>query len=830
MFFGRVEIVLAGTEGHLREAEEALRRGEPMRARTEAHAILSRVPGSPLALILLADACEAAGLEAELTLTLEELAPKVASRAEVWVRLGRARKAQGGAEEGRDAYLRALSVAESGSDARREALLGLADLDLEKGDGARAELWLERIAQRGESDVALRRAEAKWQKGDAAGALAVLAEFESDATDGRAQLLRGRAFLLSQDPRAFTHLLRATLLEVEGAEEALASALSRLPSETSTRTNIRNVITERGKIDSLVWVAAFARAEGRPEDARHALQQAASTGDPAAALALFESAIDDRDAVSLAHALPLLPADDPSPLIQEARRLPSPSELASETDTLAVLHRLRAVQSERLQPWVQDIRRSLVRRWIPKGGASRWSELLACFDEHATALHDLEAARYLAELSADRTRPICIAIVGEFNAGKSTFINALMGADVAPTGVLPTTATLHHLRYAPDPIARIFFHDASQLKERIVPTADLRAVLKTCDPTQIRRVEIRMPLPSLTRAEVLDTPGFNSPDPLHAEAARAAFIEADFALWILDATQPLKSSEQKVLEEAKEAKLPVQVLVNKADRLSEEDLTRVMTMLHEARERGELSSFAPPLPFSARLALKGKLGDAEALAASKWPALELFLESEIIGRTDELRERALRRRAREVAGDLGARAARFADHAIEERTRIAAFSEACARAAAEIDRDADDQAEILRGALAKAAEAWRKDVDAIVTGRDRQSADKDPALARYRANRAISHMAKDLARTLSSIAAQHGAQGPELNEAALLPSARTLVRTFALSEGTHLSPLTRSAIGTLLDRLTQLAVPARTEGIEATSRVLELREIADALA
>ena len=90
-WLGRVEVVLAGVEGYLRDGEEALARGDPMRARQAAKAMLQRVPHSPLGLALLADACEAAHLDAELALTLEELAARVASRGEVWVRLGRAR-------------------------------------------------------------------------------------------------------------------------------------------------------------------------------------------------------------------------------------------------------------------------------------------------------------------------------------------------------------------------------------------------------------------------------------------------------------------------------------------------------------------------------------------------------------------------------------------------------------------------------------------------------------------------------------------------------------------------------------------------------------------
>ncbi len=133
-WLGRVEVVLAGVEGYLRDGEEALAKGDAMRARQAAKAILARVPHSPIGLALLADACEAARLDAELALTLEELASRVASRGDVWVRLGRARERVGSpADETRDAFLRALSVSEPGTEPRREALLWLADLDLSLG-------------------------------------------------------------------------------------------------------------------------------------------------------------------------------------------------------------------------------------------------------------------------------------------------------------------------------------------------------------------------------------------------------------------------------------------------------------------------------------------------------------------------------------------------------------------------------------------------------------------------------------------------------------------------------------------------------------------------
>ena len=42
-----------------------------------------------------------------------------------------------------------------------------------------------------------------------------------------------------------------------------------------------------------------------------------------------------------------------------------------------------------------------------------------------------------------------LVVVGEFNAGKSAFINALVGAEVMPEGVTPTTSVINLLRTDP---------------------------------------------------------------------------------------------------------------------------------------------------------------------------------------------------------------------------------------------------------------------------------------------------------------------------------------------------------------------------------------------
>ncbi len=826
-WLGRVEVVLAGSEGALAEAEEALAAGDPMRARAAAKSVLERVPGSPLGLALLADACGAAGLDAELALTLEELSARVGSRAEVWVRLGRARMATlAPIDEVRDAFARALAVAESGSEARREALLSLADIDIAQGDGARAELWLDRAASDKAPEVARRRAEARLAQGDAHGALKWLERVEDLPADGAAALVRGRALAMALDARAFQPLLRAMVLDAPGAGEVLSSSLAWVPTDEATRSRVRAVVVARGEAGLPRWRAAFARAEGRREEARDALAEAVAGGDATAAMPLLDAALEDHDHPRLVLALAsLTPEEKQTAAAKDAARLPAPETLLDRSTFAASLDALSEVTNERALAWAELDRETIARGWIPRERPAAWDALLARLDAHARDLHDLETTAALAELAAERARPVRIAIVGEFNAGKSTFINALIGADIAPTGVLPTTATLHHLRYAQDAFARVLLEPLAgvAMRERIVPVAELRAALKGgADP--VKRVEILLPIASLTRVEILDTPGFNAPDESHARTARGAFEEADAIIWLLDAAQPLKQSERAILEEARTQKLPIQILVNKADRLAPPDLVKVMDLVEGSLREMGVVSWSPPVALSARLALAGKLGDARALEASGWPRVEALLESQILARSDELKERALRRRALVWVGRLGARTATLA---AEESARRANWSERAQRwsqAAATLDRDLDAASETLAVALAPAAEARKRDLDLAVTGREARTTKVDPLLARYRADRALVRLALPLAQALAALS-----PSGDLLAKDLTPVSRALVRGFAAAGGDPpISTLARPAVATLVEHLGALAMltPAVSR---VRGRVRELFALANAL-
>ena len=76
------------------------------------------------------------------------------------------------------------------------------------------------------------------------------------------------------------------------------------------------------------------------------------------------------------------------------------------------------------------------------------AQLLDIMGRYPAAQEDQSAVTRAAE---HLTSLFLLVIVGEFNAGKSAFINALAGADVMPEGVTPTTSVINQLRYGPEP-------------------------------------------------------------------------------------------------------------------------------------------------------------------------------------------------------------------------------------------------------------------------------------------------------------------------------------------------------------------------------------------
>ena len=767
-FVGRVEILALGLDDKRRTAEAALARNRPLDAREAAREILKEVPDSLVGLALWADAAEDAWLDHEVVEALAELGERLPFRADIWLRLGRA-GLRTDYPQAREALERAAAASDDRASAR-EALLDLCDMDLVAGDAGRARHWLERIPvllTGADPPVLLRRAECALAFGDVDTARDAVAKMgESSPLDGRAALLQGRVAFASGEPDvAFDHALRAFLLEVPGSTELFTAVVSSLRDAVLV-DRAREIVKAAGAIERPAWAAAFAFAEGRRDDARAALLRATAEGDRGAAEALLRMAIEMRDLPALTAVLAKNAALVPQDLALLAESV-GESE-AGHVD--AALDRLARVGGD-ASGWALDIAGQVAARWIPpvaraaEGGAESvpeadWPNVLRALRDVARGLDRIDVLGRIEALAIERERPLRVAIVGEFNAGKSTFINALLGEDVAPTGVLPTTATLHWVAWAPDAFARVVVPGSP---DRVVSHAALKPTLKALEAEgkKAERVFIYAPIERLKRIEILDTPGFNAPDPDHIAAARQAFDEAHLAVWLLDATMPFKDSERRILAEIASLGVPIQLLANKADRLSAEARERVLDHVNDGLVETKIASYGAPLLLSARLALKGMLGDAEALAASGWPAVEVLLSERIVDRAGALRERALRRRALRVATTLVETAAQ---RTAEGRERARALRESTERTRALADRLRGERAS-LAALVEKAIEPARRALAAdlrplAALGPDRRAAAAGPRA--YIEERFVARLAEPIVREIVKVLWDDGAETPPL--------------------------------------------------------------------
>lgn len=197
---------------------------------------------------------------------------------------------------------------------------------------------------------------------------------------------------------------------------------------------------------------------------------------------------------------------------------------------------------------------------------SEIDELAARSAEVAAGRVEAERGQRIAQRLA--AGMFLVSVVGEFKRGKSTLINALIGEEVVPTGVLPVTAVATELRHG-DPGAVAEFLDGHREPTDRVRVADL--VTEAGNPgnqRRVARVEIRGRWPLLEAGVVLvDTPGIGSVHIHNTEAARAALLDADGALLVLSADAPMSEQERDLVRLLAQRRAPTFYVLNKIDHI-----------------------------------------------------------------------------------------------------------------------------------------------------------------------------------------------------------------------------------------------------------------------
>ena len=172
-----------------------------------------------------------------------------------------------------------------------------------------------------------------------------------------------------------------------------------------------------------------------------------------------------------------------------------------------------------------------------------------------------------------------LVVVGEFNAGKSSFINALLGEAVLPEGVTPTTDRIY-----------VLVHGERVDGRNAEPEA-------TGDPFVVR---LRVPIAALDGVALVDTPGTNAIVRQHQVLTEGFLPRADLLLFLTSADRPFTESERQFLALAVRWGRTVIMVVNKADLLETPEQQEEVRAFVEAGARRELNLTPPVYLVSAR--------------------------------------------------------------------------------------------------------------------------------------------------------------------------------------------------------------------------------------
>ncbi|HYD16456.1 MAG TPA: dynamin family protein [Candidatus Nanoarchaeia archaeon] len=191
-----------------------------------------------------------------------------------------------------------------------------------------------------------------------------------------------------------------------------------------------------------------------------------------------------------------------------------------------------------------------------------------------------------------------VVVVGEFSRGKSTLLNALLGADILPTGVTPTTATINVLMYSEAPRMRVYGRDGDQKEKQLTPSSLQTFVADSdFDPDSVRYVEIGLPSSVLANGMVyVDTPGVDDLSQQRADITYRFLPRADAVICVMDSTAPVTRSEQEFLESAVLVNRIGRLLfvVNFADKLDDEDRDGLEELV-QSRLANALGGERPPV-------------------------------------------------------------------------------------------------------------------------------------------------------------------------------------------------------------------------------------------
>ena len=231
----------------------------------------------------------------------------------------------------------------------------------------------------------------------------------------------------------------------------------------------------------------------------------------------------------------------------------------------------------------------------------------------------------MAKLAEDR---FTLAVLGQFKRGKSSLMNAIIGRELLPVGILPLTSAITILRFGPR--ERLLIErrpPAVRFPEEMAVERLVEFVTEKGNPGNCKRVKtacVEAPLPFLRRGlEFVDTPGVGSAIGANTATTRRFLPECDAVIFVTSVDTPLTNVELEFLREIREHVGKIFFVANKTDLLSGHERQEVLGYIVNTLRSQMGSEEVRMFPLSSRAGLSAKLaGDASAYEQSGLKDLE----------------------------------------------------------------------------------------------------------------------------------------------------------------------------------------------------------------
>jgi GTPase SAR1 family protein len=287
---------------------------------------------------------------------------------------------------------------------------------------------------------------------------------------------------------------------------------------------------------------------------------------------------------------------------------------------------------------------------------TRLLHVLDAIEENA-AFEGAQASRSAASLLREKVEQnrFYLTVVGQFKRGKTTFLNALLGAEVLPVAILPLTSIVTMLRYDRRPGAEVVFQSGTRSTIQLDELADY--VTEKGNPKnvrQVRHVVVAYPSEYLRGGVALvDTPGIGSVYTHNTQVTYDFLPQVDAAIFVTSPEPPITNAEIEFLSDLVGHVRKVFVILNKTDLVSASQLQEVLDFTRNSLPEGIAAASDAVIAVSAAQALKAKeQGDHALLAGCGFQHLEEKLGEFLVSEKNLVFYSSVTRNARKVIGDL----------------------------------------------------------------------------------------------------------------------------------------------------------------------------------